>query len=457
MKIALTRPNYHTHLITPPLNLGYLSAYLKRQGYEVKIVDGLNLSLSNRQLIPKLKDADLIGISCMSDYYLETRDLVKRLKQENKPIVIGGAHASALPRETLEDTGADYIISCEGEETLLELVQAIEANGRLDQIKGLLSKDIQLQPRGFIADLDSLPFPDWGQIDPRKCKRAPHGAVVKHFPVAPIITSRGCPYSCKFCASPYLWSRTIRFRSPKNVVDEIEYLVKNFGVKEIHFEDDNLTLKQDHIEGICKLILERRIKISWATPNGVRADTMTDELIDLMKRSGCYFLVFGIESANQEILNNIDKKTNLLAIERAVRIANRLGLITQGFFIFGLPGETEQTIQETINFAKKIPLDRAQFLLLDILPGSALWQELNGASIANWTRRSYQEVTWVPPTISRDALEQAPAYAFRSFFFRPKQMMRLVKFIKPNQIPFIIRRLADFKIFSTPVNKRGRR
>lgn len=448
MKVALTRPNYRTHLITPPLGLGYLSSCLKKAGHEVQIIDGLNLSLSNRDIAQRAASAELAGVSVLSDFYLEAVDLIKELKSRNLSVVIGGPHASALPEQTLEGSGADFLVFGEGEETLLELVDALENRKETASIAGLLTGGNALKKRGFIPDLDLLPFPDWHQIDPRQCKRAPHGAVVKNFPLAPITTSRGCPYLCKFCASPNLWERKIRFRSPENVADEIEYLVRDFGVREIHFEDDNLTLKKEHIEKICRLILERRLKISWATPNGVRADTLDRELIRLMKRSGCYFLVFGIESGAQEILDNIQKKTDLAAIERAVRLASLEGLITQGFFIFGLPGETEETIKRTVRFAKGIPLDRAQFLLLDLLPGSKLWEEFGSFERADWSKRSYQQVSWVPPTISREALERAPQEAFKSFFFRPRQLYRLLKFIKPYQLPFILRRLLDFGIIT---------
>lgn len=447
MKIILTRPNYYTHLVTPPLGLGYLSSFLKKNEHEVEIIDGLNLSLNNEEIARRSAGAGLVGITCLSDFYLEAKDLAKRLKENNLRVVLGGPHPSALPQETLDDTGADFVVVGEGEQLLLGLVSDMESGKINRKDRGIYSYNNTINnKREFIDILDSLPFPDWAQIDPRKCKRAPHGAVVKRFPVAPLVTSRGCPYICKFCASPRLWSRTIRFRTPENVVDEIEYLVRDFQVKEIHFEDDNLTLKREHIENICRLILKRNLKISWATPNGIRADTLTQDLIRLMKKSGCYFVAFGIESGSQKILDNIRKKTDLAVIERAVRYAGSEGLITQGFFIFGLPGETEETIQETINFSKKIPLDRAQFLLLDVLPGSALWDELSGTNFADWHKRSYQEVSWIPPTIKKEALQRAPSLAFRSFFLRPKQLFRLIKYIRPYQLPFIIRRLMDFKI-----------
>lgn len=446
MNIVLTRPNYRTHLITPPLGLGYLAAYLRKFGHNVQIIDGLNLSLNNEEIGRRAKGAGLAGVHCLSDFYPEAADLAHQLKAEGLPVVLGGAHPSALPESTLKETKADFVIVGEGEETLLELANALDNRQPTEAISGLLGRANAFKERGLISDLDFIPFPDWPQIDPRKCRRAPHGAIVKRFPVAPIVTSRGCPYACKFCASPHLWSKTIRFRSGENVVDEIEYLVKDFGVKEIHFEDDNFTLKRERVEEICGLILERNLKISWSTPNGIRADNLTRDLIRLMKRSGCYSLAFGIESGSQKILDSINKKSRLEEIERVVKAANSEGLLTQGFFIFGLPGETEESIKQTINFAKRIPLDKAQFLLLDILPGSGLWQELGGSRIADWTNRSYQEVAWVPETIDRNILKNAPSRAFRSFFFRPRQLFNLFKYMKPYQLPFIIKRLVDFRI-----------
>jgi len=449
MKIILTRPNYHSHLVTPPLALGYLSAYLRNNGYQVKIVDGLNYGLTNQEIVEQCQEADLVGISIMSDYFLETKDLCQKLKQINKKVVLGGPHPSVLAKETLEETKADYVIIGEGEETLLDLVKAIENQQDVKQIPGLISRNKkEFIPRPLIKDLDSLPFLDWSALDPRNYKKAPHGALIKNFPVAPIISSRGCPYQCKFCASPAIWHRIIRFRSPANVVDEIEYLVNNFGVKEIHFEDDNLTLKKEHVSQICSLILERNLKISWATPNGIRADQVNFEILQLMKQSGCYYIVFGIESGNQEILDSIEKKEKLIEIERAVNWSHRLGLMTQGFFIFGLPGETEKTIKRTIDFAKKIPLDRAQFLLLDLLPGSALWREYKDEIEIDYSKRSYQEATWIPPGLTKETLEKSQSLAFRSFFFRPRPLFSLIKYFRFCQLRFVLNRLKDFRIFN---------
>lgn len=411
-------------------------------------MDGLNLGYSAEDIARECREADLVGISCLSGFYLETLELAKCIKKRGQKLIIGGPHASSLPHQTLIETGADFVVIGEGENTLLELLQRLEkGQDSFHDIPGLIvSSDQKIIKRPLIKELDSLPYPDWEAMDPRECKKAPHGALIKRFPVAPIISTRGCPYECTFCASPYLWDRKIRFRSPENVVSEIEYLVKNFDVREIHFEDDNLTLNRKHAQRICELILDRNLDITWATPNGVRVDTITPDLLQLMKKSGCYYIAFGVESGNEQILENIKKKTNLKVVEQAIRDTSEAGIMTQGFFIFGLPGETKETIEETIEFAKRVPLDRAQFLNLDVIPGSQLWFDLDGQKIADWSKRSYQEVTWVPPTVDKETLQEAPSKAFRSFFFRPKQMLKLLSFLRPSQLHFVIRRLLDFRI-----------
>lgn len=438
MKVILTRPNYPTHLITPPLGIGYLSSFLKSKGIKCEIIDGLNLDLDNRDLAKRCKGADVVGISILSYYFLKAADLAKRLKKMGKVVVIGGPHVSALPALSLKQTGADFAVVGEGEKVLFALVKEIAS--------GKTNKGQKIRKMPFVTNLSLLPFPDWEQMNPDSYQKAPHGGLVKHFPVAPIMTTRGCPYECKFCASPFLWQRKVRFRQPEEVVAEIEYLVSNFGVKEIHIEDDNFTLKRDHAEQICRLILKKKLKIAWATPNGIRADKVDLPLLKLMKKAGCYFVAFGIESGNQEILDKVAKHSNLKAIEKAINLAHRAGLTTQGFFIFGLPGETSQTITNTINFAKSLPLDRGQFLYLDVIPGSALWRELNFDQKVDWKLDSYHEVSWCPPTVAKNVLATAQARAFREFFLRPKQAIAMLKLVKPDQLRYILRRVRDYKI-----------
>ncbi len=448
MKIGLLRPKYKTHLITPPLGLGYVSSYLKSRGWQTKIVDGLNLGLDNDELVRRVSDCDIVGITCLSAFYLEVADLSRKLKKNNKIVVLGGVHPSILPEQSLKDSQADYVVVGEGEITFDELLVSLE-KGEKPELPGIYYLGQKnFRPRELLPELDALPFPDWEGMDPRNYQKAPHGALIKNFPVAPVVTTRGCPYACKFCASPSFWGQRLRARSPKKVVEEIEYLVRDFGVREIHFEDDNLTLRREHVRAICNLILEKNIKISWATPNGIRADQVDAEILALMKKAGCYYVVFGIESGNQVILENINKKETLSDIEKAVKLAHGLGMLTQGFFIFGLPGETEATIKNSIEFAKKIPLDRAQFLILDLLPGSALWQEHKEEYAPDYRKESYHEPTWVPSSVSAEILKKWQPIAFRSFFFRPGPLFSLVRFFRFSQLRHIFNRLRDFHVFN---------
>jgi radical SAM superfamily enzyme YgiQ (UPF0313 family) len=449
MKVALVLPDYHSHIITPPLGIGYLSSYLKSFGHETVLIDAHNRALSPDDIVRMCEGAGLVGISCHSAFILEASLLSRKLKENSHTVVMGGPHPSALPEDTLAVSGADYVVVGEGELALRHIVEALSGGGKPSSFPGVATPDNPMPGRApMIQNLDDLPFPDWKSMDPRRYRKAPHGAVVRNFPVAPVTTTRGCNFGCKFCSSPNFWGRMVRFRSPENVVEEIEYLVRDFGVREIHFEDDNITLRREHMEAIASLIIKRKLRISWAAPNGVRVESVDRELLRLMKKSGCYMLAFGIESGNQEILDGIDKKITLDTARNAVSMARREGIVTQGFFIFGFPGETPDTIRETVAFARSIPLDRAQFLLLDILPGSALWDEITaqGDWKPDWSAMSFHQSTWTPGTITPDELRKLRAWAFKSFYFRPRQAYYLIKYLKISQIGYIISRMKDYAV-----------
>ncbi|MDO8551061.1 MAG: radical SAM protein, partial [bacterium] len=239
----------------------------------------------------------------------------------------------------------------------------------------------------------------------------------------------------------------IRFRSPENVVDEIIFLHREYGVKEIHFEDDNLTMKRSHIQKICELMIKNNLHLSWACPNGIRADKIDEDLIALMKKSGCYLLAFGIESGSPEILQKVKKNENLQTIEKAIELVDKFGLICQGFFIFGLPGETKKTIRESIEFAKRSKLTRAQFVILDVLPGSELWGSLKGQFEPNFGKKSYREPEWLPEGITREVLISAQQKALLEFYLRPHILWSFVKYAKLYQFKYFWRRFKDYQLF----------
>jgi radical SAM superfamily enzyme YgiQ (UPF0313 family) len=455
MKIVLVRPNYKSHIITPPIGLGYLASFLSKHGIEARIIDGLRDNAWPEELAGRIvrEDADAVGITCLTAFYNETVDLSLRLKRAGQRVVIGGVHPTFLPHRTLKDSGCDYVIAGEGELALLALARAGFVNCGIPGVYSLgdlPEGETAFRKAEIVQNLDDLPFPDWEQLDPRTYPKAPHGAIVKNYPIGVVTTTRGCPYACTFCASPQFCDRTIRFRTPANVIEEIKHLVDTFGVREIHFEDDNLTLKREHVESLCRLILESGLHMSWACPNGVRADRIDEPLLRLMKRSGCYYLAFGIESANQGILDNIRKRERIEDIERAIEMAAGAGIACQGFFIFGLPGETAATIEESIRFAKRSKLARAQFLILDVLPGSELWSTLKGQFEPNWAKNSYKEPEWIPQGLTKEYLLKSQSRAFREFYLKsPRRLLSLACHVRPGQLKYLLRRLLDYRILQS--------
>lgn len=452
MKAVLVRPNYDSHIITPPLGIGYLASYLKREGIETIIIDGLKERLGNDDILKKIigMNPDAIGITCLTAFYNQAVSLSKMLKANNFKVIMGGVHPTFLPYSTLVDSRADFVICGEGEGAFAELMNNNLVNCGIKgvySLENIKSDEGEIEKADVVEDLDSLPFPDWEQINPVSYPRAPHGAVIKNYPVGIITTSRGCPYECTFCASPNFYGRRIRFRSPENVIDEIELLIKKFGIKEIHFEDDNLTLVRERVEKICLLLKEKNIKISWACPNGIRADKVDRALIKLMAESGCYYFAYGIESANSKILENIKKRETISVIDKAIELADNEGISCQGFFIFGLPGETKETLEENINFALKSKLSRAQFLILDILPGSELWKKFKGQFASNWNKKSYREPEWLPAGLTGKDLILAQSRAFRLFYLRPKILLKIIRLVDVKQIFYLLKRLKDYRFF----------
>lgn len=450
-KLVLIRPNYNSHIITPPLGMGVLASYLKKEGIEVKIIDGLRDNLNNEKILEIIlsEKPDAVGITCLSAFYNEVVELSLMVKEQNLPCFIGGVHPTFLPYKTLVDSKADYVICGEAE---IALTQLFKNNFKNNGIKGIYSlNDLKDENQPFekceiIQNLDEAPFTDWEQLNPNTYPKAPHGAIAKNFPIGVITTTRGCPYECTFCASPQFYSRKIRYRSPENVIEEIKLLVDKYGVKEIHFEDDNLTLNHAHIERICNLILENNIKISWACPNGIRADKVDEKLICLMAKSGCYYFSYGIESANTQILKNIKKLETIDTITNSIEIAEKCGISCQGFFIFGLPGETKESIEETINYAGKSKLSRAQFLILDVLPGCELWTTLKGQFTPDFAKNSYKEPEWLPDGLTKKDLLSAQSRAFKAFYLRPSVLFKLLKSVRPSQIKFLLKRLTEYRL-----------
>lgn len=302
-------------------------------------------------------------------------------------VVLMGQHPSARPEACLSDLDVDFVVIGEPENTVLELVDALEASKmELDCVDGLgfrkNGKPTLTAKRAIIADMDSLPFPA-RHLLPMKLynevvKQNPlRGEISKPWTI--VTTSRGCPYNCVFCTSFLVWGRTWRARSARNVVDELEYVVKTYGVKQVDFYDENMTLDRKRMADICDLIVERGLHIDWFTPNGVRADTLDETLLRKMKRSGCKKIRVAPESGVQRVVDDvIGKNQDLSAVERAVVLCKKVGVKVGCFFVLGLIGETKAEIEQTIKFAYKLRKLGADGLIFSIampIYGTALYEQ----------------------------------------------------------------------------------
>lgn len=446
MKVLLLQPNYDVHVLCPPIALGYLASCLEKDGHQVSIYDGTLRNASEDDFLAGVDrfTPDLVGITVMSRGHNRVKRIISSIKQRfDIPIVVGGPQVTAFPELVLRDLNANFAIVGEGEITICELAKYITSkNGDYDQINGLayLAKDGSIKVnkrRSLISDLDQIPFPAWHLMPPSKYRIVPILSPAKGFPIAPIVTTRGCPFHCTFCASNVTWHYKFRMRSPENVVSEIKLLVEKFGVREIHISDDNFTLKKKYAEEICSGIIKQNLDISWQCSNGVRVDRLDINLLEKMKKAGCYSVGLGIESGNQDVLNGVKKMLDLSVAKKVLLYLKKVGIRSYGFFILGLPGETHRTIRETIDFAKNNPFDRAWFNILTPYPGSEIFDDwIKDRSIKDIDWDSHDGSTAVRGIvdISTEELEHYQRRAAREFYLRPRILLDLMTHMSFKQV-----------------------
>lgn len=378
-----------------PLGLANIGAILETNGYNVSIIDALaegidivkktknytRIGLSKETIIEKLNyyKPDIVGISTMfTAYSADAHDIAKIVKQVNPKtlVIFGGAHASILYKNVLHDHNVNIVVIGEGEETILEVVRKFENKNNLQNINGTAIRnsqgEITLNPRRLpITKLDSLPFPARHLLPMdtylKDCKENKTSYAMRT-PFTTVVTSRGCPGNCIYCAVPTIWGRCWRPFSAQRIINEIEYLVKRYGIREIHFLDDNISVSRDRLEKICDGIIQKKLNIKWTCPNGIAIWTLNKRLLKKMKKSGCYRLTFGIESGYPETQKFIRKNLNLKKAQKIIKLTNNIGLWTFSTYIIGFPYETKKAIETTFNYAIKSLSDFVVFILLMPFP-----------------------------------------------------------------------------------------
>ena len=395
-----------------PLNLACLSSYLEREGVTNEILD-LRLYPDPIRVfkeVANIIEPKMIGISAFSSEKenADTIALVSKKENKERPIIIGGYHASALPRETLGAGLYDFLVYGEGEISLTALVKCIVNGGRVDSISGIAFKYngqvVINPPRELISCLDSLPHPARHKLELGKYVPAPGTGNFLRLPTTGIMGSRGCPYNCNYC-SKGVWGRAVRFRSPEDIVEEMADCTKAYGICDFRFYDDVLTLREGYIKKLCTLILEKGWDISWNCYS--RVDTISLELLKLMKKAGCYHIKYGIEFGTEKALRLANKTTTLKQAREAVRLTKEVGIECKGNFILGIPGETEKDCLETIAFARDIMPDLASFYEYVSYPGSAFYQR--------------------DDRLSPEKVSKLVSRAYRSFYFSPRFVVQRLK------------------------------
>jgi len=371
MKILLInpKPSVWNAPRVPPLGLGYVASSLEQAGHSVSIWDS-----AVDETGPDFSGFQLVGATAATTQVKEAWRMLARAKSSGCLTMLGGPHATCLPEESLSK-GVDFVVRQEGEKTVVELADRLSSNAVPVGIQGMSWKKgglvINEPDRPLIGDLDSIPFPAHHLFPDLHNYTSPQPLISRRSPALGIFTSRGCPFGCVFCFKG-VFGRSFRARSPENVVAEWEVLVGKYGVKEIAVQDDAFNTDEKRALEICRLIIKKGLVIPWSTPNGIRADLATPELLAAMKESGCERVAFGVESGNELVLKSIDKRINLSQVEDAFKSARRVGLKTMAFFMFGNPGEDRQAMEDTIKFAIKLNPDLAQFTLATPYPGTRL-------------------------------------------------------------------------------------
>jgi len=392
---------YHETIIHPPMGVAALAAYVRNE-VEVTILDTLAEGAYNRELInSKIElvglpydeiiervrryQPDLVGISCIySNQFASAAELARRIKIEIAPEIVvttGGTHPSFLPEKSMAAAPLDYVVQGEGELTFLDLIRAHNRGAGIEHLDGLAYRtngDIKVNPKvRLIENLDDLPLPARDLLPIQLYWKINFPPVLHYRKRRNMVlyTSRGCPYLCSYCASCHHWGRKYRTRSVSSVLAEIRILRDTYGVEELKFGDDNLITPRKRAVELFQGMISEGLTMPWNAPNGVALWALDEDLVALMKKSGCYHVTLPVESGDQRMLTTImNKPLKLEHTRKAARLVRKYGLVSTGYIILGAPGETHESIANTVRFVRELKLDYIFPFIYIPLPGSDLWQ-----------------------------------------------------------------------------------
>jgi radical SAM superfamily enzyme YgiQ (UPF0313 family) len=444
MKILLVYPSYteiygkykpaaKIGVLYPPLGLLYLASVLENGGHDVKIVnmeaDGVDMD--GLKSIIRGFSPDIVGTSSMTPLFKKAIEIIALVKSVDKDIItlMGGPHVTSLPEESMElSKETDIIVYGEAELTILEVVKALERGDSLSGIRGIIYRkggDVRKNPpRDLIKDLDTIPFPARHLIDQdRYIWSVPRRGIM---PITSFMTTRGCPFQCVFCSQRVIFGRSVRHRSNHNSIEEIKEIYHEHRIKHLVFDDDTLGINKDRAIEFCDMLIAEKMDLTWE--GMTRVNVVSRELLLKMKEAGLNRLSYGVESGNQDILDLIKKGTNLDQIRRAYKLADSVGLETRMSVIIGLPGETRQTVMDTIKFMKSLKCDQAYVNIATPFPGTEFYEMAkrgeHGLSLLtdDWSEyRRWGNAVINVNDLTRNDLIKLQKKALMGFYLRPKQ------------------------------------
>ena len=435
MKITLVNPPYppsvHSHPPFIPLGIAYLGAVAEKAGHEVTVIDCQAEKLTYDLFRSRIgqKPADIIGVTSTTLLYKSAMKLINIAKevQPNAVTILGGSHGTFWDENALNEYPTLHIVvRREGEATFIELLEKLKAKERLDGVLGVTfrgkdGKIVRTPDRPFLEDLDSLPFPAHHLLPLENLKRM--GKIL-----FPLITSRGCVYWCDFCSTVRMFGRGYRWRSPKNVVDEMQLVNEKYGIDQVTFYDDAFTVNRERVFKICEELHARKLDMTWDC--GTRVDMVDREMLKTMYDAGCIAVWLGVESGSEVILGKMNKSIKLEQTRKAYKTAQDVGLMTIANVVLGFPGETEQTAKETIRFVKELNPDDVGFYVATPYPGTPMYEQVikNGwLRVTDFDKYDTAGPTFETPQLSMEKLAQIRYKAYQQFYLRPGYVFKMMR------------------------------
>jgi anaerobic magnesium-protoporphyrin IX monomethyl ester cyclase len=434
----------------PPLGLMYVASSIREKfgkDADIEIIDPRPNKLTIEEISKLIseKKPDFVGTSSLTCEAIMLYKLLDRIKTENPSILIitGGPHGDAAPKEILERSKADFVVTGEGEKTITELIDCLRNGSSLSEVEGICFREngkIKLNPkREFIEDVDKISYPAWDLIKIEDYnKMGTHPFILKSERWMPILTSRACPFQCTYCHN--IFGKKPRLRRPENVIQEMKILSEKYKIREIQFMDDMFNFDIERAKRICDLILENKLKFDLCFPNGLRGDRIDEELVKKLKKAGTYFIAYAFESSSKRIQKMIKKRLDISKTKKAVEFTSKYNILTYGFFMLGFPTETLEEIHQTINLACSTKLHMATFPQVLPFPGTELFTkaiEICPEFKDYSDKLDYETNESFYSLCNKIDLKKIQSMAYRKFYFNPARLIKMFLLFPRKKILFI--------------------